>query len=104
MDRESERISLSLKAIQEKPVLLFIKENPAGSVVEGRVTNITDFGAFVEVAEGVEGLVHISELAWRRVEDVSEILSVGDQLRVKVIEVDRESERISLSLKQRRTP
>ncbi len=71
-----------------------------GEVLEGTVQRLTDFGAFVEIEDGIDGLVHVSELAWHRVEHPSDVLSEGDTVKVKVLKVDRENERISLSIKE----
>src|SRR5437763_1245730 len=98
MDRE--RVSLSLKATQEDPWQAFARTHAIGQVVPGRVTKLVPFGAFVRVAEGIEGLVHISELADRHVEIPEQVVNVGDEIYVKVIDIDLERRRISLSLKQ----
>ena len=98
MDRE--RVSLSLKATQEDPWQHFARTHAIGQVVPGRVTKLVPFGAFVRVAEGIEGLVHISELAERHVEIPEQIVTVNDEIFVKVIDIDLERRRISLSLKQ----
>jgi small subunit ribosomal protein S1 len=98
MDRE--RVSLSLKATQEDPWQQFARTHAIGQVVPGRVTKLVPFGAFVRVDEGIEGLVHISELAERHVEVPEQVVQVGDEIFVKVIDIDLERRRISLSLKQ----
>jgi small subunit ribosomal protein S1 len=98
MDRE--RVSLSLKATQEDPWQAFARTHAIGQVVPGRVTKLVPFGSFVRVAEGIEGLVHISELAERHVEIPEQVVNVGDEIFVKVIDIDLERRRISLSLKQ----
>src|SRR5919202_3911202 len=98
MDRE--RVSLSLKATQEDPWQAFARTHAIGQVVPGRVTKLVPFGAFVRVAEGIEGLVHISELAERHVEIPEQVVNVGDEIYVKVIDIDLERRRIALSLKQ----
>lgn len=100
VDMDRERVSLSLKATQEDPWQHFARTHAIGQVVPGRVTKLVPFGAFVRVEEGIEGLVHISELAVRHVEVPEQIVSVGDELFVKVIDIDLERRRISLSLKQ----
>ena len=100
VDLERERVSLSLKRAQEDPWEKLAKEKPAGSSVYGKVTKIVPFGAFVEIAPGVEGLVHISELAWEHVEFPEEVISVGDMVDAKIIDIDLSRRRISLSLKQ----
>src|SRR5919202_3172408 len=98
MDRE--RVSLSLKATQEDPWQAFARTHAIGQVVPGRVTKLVPFGSFVRVAEGIEGLVHISELAERHVEIPEQVVNVNDEIYVKVIDIVLERRRISLSLKQ----
>src|ERR1700733_5849681 len=100
VDMERERVSLSLKATQEDPWQQFARTHQIGQVVPGRVTKLVPFGAFVRVEEGIEGLVHISELAERHVEIPEQVVQVGDEIFVKVIDIDLERRRISLSLKQ----
>ncbi|MDR0284527.1 MAG: S1 RNA-binding domain-containing protein, partial [Propionibacteriaceae bacterium] len=98
MDRE--RVSLSLKATQEDPWQTFARLHQIGQIAPGTVTKLVPFGAFVRVAEGIEGLVHVSELAERHVEIPEQVVSVGDQVMVKIIDIDLERRRVSLSLKQ----
>ena len=100
VDFERERVSLSLKATQEDPWQHFARTHTINQVVPGNVTKLVPFGAFVRVHEGIEGLVHISELAERHVEIPEQVVQVGDELFVKVIDIDLERRRISLSLKQ----
>jgi len=100
VDLERERVSLSLKATQEDPWKEFERKYTAGEIIDGQVTKLVPFGAFVRVAPGIEGLVHISELSDQHVESPESVLSVGDQVRVKVIEVDVARRRISLSMRQ----
>lgn len=100
VDLQRERVSLSLKATQEDPWNKFAREHGTGEIVEGEVTKLVPFGAFVKVADGIEGLIHISELADRHVEVPEAVVNVGDQVDVKVIDIDTERRRISLSLKQ----
>ncbi|MDU0478515.1 30S ribosomal protein S1 [Staphylococcus chromogenes] len=97
---ERERVSLSLKATQEDPWRVFARTHAVGQIVPGKVTKLVPFGAFVRVEEGIEGLVHISELAERHVEVPDQVVNVGDEAMVKVIDIDLERRRISLSLKQ----
>ena len=97
---ERERVSLSLKATQEDPWQVFARTHAIGQVAPGKVTKLVPFGAFVRVAEGIEGLVHISELSGKHVELAEQVVSVGDEVFVKVIDIDLERRRISLSLKQ----
>jgi len=100
IDLDRERVSLSLKATQEDPWRQFARTHQLGQVVPGKVTKLVPFGAFVRVQDGIEGLVHISELAERHVEIPEQVVNVGDELMVKVIDIDLERRRISLSLKQ----
>jgi small subunit ribosomal protein S1 len=100
IDLDRERVSLSLKATQEDPWRQFARTHAIGQVVPGKVTKLVPFGAFVRVQDGIEGLVHISELAERHVEIPEQVVQVGDELLVKVIDIDLERRRISLSLKQ----
>jgi small subunit ribosomal protein S1 len=100
VDLDRERVSLSLKATQEDPWQQFARTHAIAQVVPGKVTKLVPFGAFVRVDEGIEGLVHISELAERHVEIPEQVVNVGDELLVKVIDIDLERRRISLSLKQ----
>lgn len=97
---ERERVSLSLKATQEDPWRQFARTHAIGQIVPGKVTKLVPFGAFVRVDEGIEGLVHISELAERHVEIPEQVVQVGDDVMVKVIDIDLDRRRISLSLKQ----
>jgi small subunit ribosomal protein S1 len=100
IDRERQRISLGLKQTQSDPWQQVIDTYQQGDVVEGRVTKVVTFGAFVEVIPGVEGLVHISELATHHVENPREVVQQGETLRAKIIEMDAERRRLSLSLKR----
>jgi small subunit ribosomal protein S1 len=100
IDRDRQRISLGLKQTQEDPWQKIVAQHKVGDIVEGRVTKIVAFGAFVEIYEGIEGLVHISELANRHVERPDEVVSVGQMVNVKIIEVDSERRRLSLSIKR----
>ncbi|WP_067780752.1 30S ribosomal protein S1 [Actinomyces vulturis] len=100
VDFDRERVSLSLKATQEDPWQTFARTHAIGQVVPGKVTKLVPFGAFVRVEDGIEGLVHISELAQRHVEVPEQVAKVGDEVFVKVIDIDLERRRISLSLKQ----
>ena len=100
VDFERERVSLSLKATQEDPWQAFARTHTINQVVPGEVTKLVPFGAFIKVFDGIEGLVHISELAERHVEIPEQVVQVGDSLFVKIIDIDLERRRISLSLKQ----
>jgi small subunit ribosomal protein S1 len=100
IDRDRQRISLGLKQTQSDPWQQVIENYHENDVVEGRVTKVVTFGAFVEILPGVEGLVHISELAQHHVENPREVVSQGQPVNVKIIEVDGERRRLSLSLKR----
>ncbi len=100
-DRENQRVSLGLKQTQSDPWENITEKYPVGTRVKGKVTSITDYGAFVQLQEGVEGLVHVSEMSWtKRVRHPSKILSVGDEVEVMVLDLDTAQKRISLGLKQ----
>ena len=95
------RISLSLKALEQNPWDTIAERYPVGSVIEGKVRNLTDFGAFVEVEEGIDGLIHISDMSWhRRLKHPSEVLKKGDTVKARVINVDGENQRLSLSIRE----
>ncbi|HYJ23271.1 MAG TPA: S1 RNA-binding domain-containing protein, partial [Solirubrobacterales bacterium] len=100
IDRDRQRISLGLKQTQEDPWQRVISTHRPGDVLEGSVTKVVAFGAFVEILPGVEGLVHISELADHHVENPSEVVEPGSTLNVKILEIDEERRRLSLSIKQ----
>ena len=100
IDRDRQRISLGLKQTQEDPWQRVLNESKEGDVVEGKVTKIVAFGAFVQILPGVEGLVHISELAQHHVESPAEVVEPGDELKVKILEVDDARRRLSLSVKR----
>ena len=100
IDRERQRISLGLKQTQSDPWQQVLDTYSEGDEVDGKVTKVVTFGAFVEILPGVEGLVHISELAQHHVENPREVVSQGDEVKAKIIEVDGERRRLSLSLKR----
>jgi small subunit ribosomal protein S1 len=100
VDMDRERVSLSLKSTQEDPWQQFARIHQIGQVVPGKVTKLVPFGAFVRVEDGIEGLVHISELSERHVEIPEQVVQVNDSIMVKVIDIDLDRRRISLSLKQ----
>ncbi len=97
VDRERHRISLSMKRLVADPWERLVGGLEAGQVLEAQVTRVMPYGAFARVADGVEGLIHVSELAARRVADPNEVVRVGDRLPVKVVSIDRERRRLSLS-------
>ncbi|MBI1955971.1 MAG: 30S ribosomal protein S1, partial [Acidobacteria bacterium] len=100
-DRERERVSLGLKQITQDPWLAVAEKYPVGGRARGKVLNLTDYGAFVELEPGVEGLIHVSEMSWsKRLKHPSKILSSGDTVEVMVLDVNPQGQRISLGLKQ----
>ena len=95
------RISLSLRALEQNPWETVAERYPVGSVISGRVRNLTDFGAFVEVEEGIDGLIHISDMSWnRRIKHPSEVLKKGDTVQARVVNVDADNQRLSLSVRE----
>ena len=101
VDRERERVSLGLKQTQENPWATIQDRYPVGSRVSGKVVNLAPYGAFVEIAPGIEGLVHISEFSWtKRVARASDMLSVGDEVQVVVLSIDVENQKIALGIRQ----
>lgn len=100
-DQEKERVSLGLKQLQKDPWLETADKYSKGAQVDGKVTSLVDYGAFVEIDEGVEGLIHVSEMSWtKKVKHPSQLLNVGDPVRAMVLDIDQENRRISLGLKQ----
>ena len=101
VDREKERISLGLKQTTENPWTSIVEKFPVGSRVTGKVVNLAAYGAFVEIAPGIEGLVHISEFSWtKRVARPSDMLNIGDEVLVSVLQVDAENQKIALGIRQ----
>lgn len=100
LNRERNRISLGLKQLTKKPFELFLENNSVGDVVTGTVINLVDFGAFVKLKENVEGLVHISQISHDHIEKASDVLNIGDEVEVKIINIDEENQKISLSIKE----
>ncbi|AZR82107.1 30S ribosomal protein S1 [Thiomicrospira sp. S5] len=100
-DREKNRVSLGMKQLQEDPWTDMVARYPIGSEIMGKVANITDYGAFIEIEDGIEGLVHTSELDWtNRNIHPSKVVHLGQEVKVKILDVDQERRRISLSIKQ----
>ncbi len=98
---QNRRISLSLKALEQNPWDTIAERYPIGAVINGKVRNLTDFGAFVEVEDGIDGLIHISDMSWnRRLKHPNEVLKKGDAVQARVINVDGENQRLSLSIKE----
>ena len=101
IDQEAHRISLGLKQIESNPWMQLVEKYPVGSKIKGKVRNLTEFGAFVEVEEGIDGLIHISDMSWtKRVKHPSEVLKKGDTVEAVVLNIDAENQRLSLGLKQ----
>ncbi len=101
VDKANEKISLGLKQVEPDPWLTLDQKYPPGTRVKGKVRNLTNFGAFVELEEGIDGLVHVSDMSWtKRVAHPSEVLKKGDTVEVVILSIDKEHRRISLGLKQ----
>jgi len=100
VDPERQKISLGLKQLAENPWDRLERDKPVGARVAGRVRNITDFGVFVEIEEGIDGLIHVSDLSWTKRVEPDEMLQEGDEIEVVILDVDRDRERVSLGLKQ----
>ena len=99
LDAESHKISLSMKQLFENPWVLGATKYATGATVTGKVTRATEFGAFIELEPGIEGLAHISELDYKRVNKVGDVLTIGQEVNAKVLEYDANRKRVSLSLK-----
>jgi len=100
VNEEEEKISLGMKQIEEDPWDGLAEKYPAGTVIAGKVRNLTSFGAFVEIEEGIDGLVHISDMSWtRRIHHPSEVVRKGETVKVQILNIDTENKRISLSIK-----
>lgn len=100
-DQENERVSLGMKQTQEDPWQMAQKDFPVGAKVRGKVVSLTDYGAFIELKPGVEGLIHVSEMSWtKRVKHPSKIVNIGDEVEALVLDIDQENKRISLGMKQ----
>ena len=103
VDEDNRRISLGMKQTEPNPWRLIADKYEEGNIIKGRVRNLTDFGAFVEIEEGIDGLIHISDMSWtKRIEHPSEVLQKGEEVEVAVLSVDAERQRLSLGLKQLR--
>jgi small subunit ribosomal protein S1 len=100
-DEANERVSLGMKQTQEDPWQMAQKDFPVGARVKGKVVSLTDYGAFIELKPGVEGLIHVSEMSWtKRVKHPSKIVNIGDEIEALVLDIDQENKRISLGMKQ----
>jgi small subunit ribosomal protein S1 len=101
LDMDQRRISLSLRQTERNPWEELQDTHPVGSVIEGKVRNLTEFGAFVEITEGIDGLIHVSDMSWtKRVKHPSEVLKKGDTVRARITNIDVENQRVSLSIKE----
>ncbi|WP_051327915.1 30S ribosomal protein S1 [Desulfatirhabdium butyrativorans] len=101
LDVEKERVSLGVKQLSEDPWITAIQKFPVGTRINGKVVSLTDYGAFVELEEGIEGLIHVSEMSWtRKIRHPSKILSVGDRVDAVVLDIKPDNRRISLGMKQ----
>ena len=100
IDNDRHRISLSIKQTEPSPFEQATSSLNEGDVIEGEVKSLTNFGAFVEVADGIQGLVHVSEISYKHVDKPSDVLTVGQKVKVKVLNIDPSKRRISLSIKQ----
>ena len=101
LDMDQRRISLSLRQTERNPWEELEDSHPEGSVIEGKVRNLTEFGAFVEITEGIDGLIHVSDMSWtKRVKHPSEVLKKGDTVKARITNIDVENQRVSLSIKE----
>ncbi|HSN15118.1 MAG TPA: S1 RNA-binding domain-containing protein, partial [Anaeromyxobacteraceae bacterium] len=99
IDVENERFSLGIKQLASDPWTTLAERHPVGSKLKGKVTKVTDFGAFVELEPGIEGLVHVSEMKDERVENPRDVVKEGDEIDVKVIDMDLQERKVALSIK-----
>lgn len=99
LDRENQKFCLGLKQLEEDPWKRLDERVPVGSVVEGEITRLTDFGAFVEIETGIEGMIHVSEISENRVEKPADVLKKGDKVKAMVLSIDKEAKKIALSIK-----
>jgi small subunit ribosomal protein S1 len=97
---ETKRISLGLKQVSPHPLELFRQQYSPGSRVKGTITSITDFGAFIEVETGIEGLIHISDISWKKIKHPSDVLKVGDEIEAVILNIDVKKQKLSLGIKQ----
>ncbi len=101
LDMNQRRISLSLRQVERNPWEDLLVSHPIGSVIEGKVRNLTDFGAFVEITDEIDGLIHVSDMSWtKRVKHPSEVVQKGDAVRARITNIDVENQRVSLSIKE----
>ncbi|MDD2370783.1 MAG: bifunctional 4-hydroxy-3-methylbut-2-enyl diphosphate reductase/30S ribosomal protein S1 [Firmicutes bacterium] len=104
IDKEKNKISLSLKALEEDPWQTFINNHKVGHIIKGTVTSVVDYGAFVSISKFVEGLLHISEISHEKIAKVSDVLKVGDEIDVEILDIDEVNKKVSLSKKSLETP
>jgi small subunit ribosomal protein S1 len=101
LDMDQRRISLSLRQTERNPWEELADTHPVGTIIEGKVRNLTEFGAFVEITEGIDGLIHVSDMSWtKRVKHPSEVLKKGDTVKARITHIDAENQRVSLSIKE----
>ena len=100
LDKEANRISLGYKKDEDNPWVKFANEYKVGDVVDAKVVSITPFGAFAQIIDGIDGLIHISQLDVKKVANVKDVLSIGDEVKAKITEIDTEKKRISMSIRE----
>ncbi|HEX2162614.1 MAG TPA: 30S ribosomal protein S1 [Thermoanaerobaculia bacterium] len=101
LDMQQRRISLSIRQIERNPWEELTDSHPVGSIIEGKVRNLTEFGAFVEITEGIDGLIHVSDMSWtKRIKHPSEVLKKGDTVKARITNIDTDNQRVSLSIKE----
>ena len=101
LDMQQRRISLSIRQIERNPWEELTDSHPVGSIIEGKVRNLTEFGAFVEITEGIDGLIHVSDMSWtKRIKHPSEVLKKGDTVKARITNIDSDNQRVSLSIKE----
>ena len=99
IDKENERVSLGIKQLKEDPWATFKNNNKVGDVVKGTVVSLPEFGAFVNISEGVDGLVHISQICSEHIEKPSDVLNVGQEVEAKIVDIKDEDKKVSLSMR-----
>jgi small subunit ribosomal protein S1 len=101
LDMQQRRISLSIRQIERNPWEELTDSHPVGSIIEGKVRNLTEFGAFVEITDGIDGLIHVSDMSWtKRIKHPSEVLKKGDTVKARITNIDSDNQRVSLSIKE----
>jgi small subunit ribosomal protein S1 len=101
LDMDQRRISLSIRQIERNPWEELSDTHPVGSIIEGKVRNLTEFGAFVEITDGIDGLIHVSDMSWtKRIKHPSEVLKKGDTVKARITNIDSDNQRVSLSIKE----